>query len=87
MKQSSNDQGAFRILCDNYVTSDSGTGVVHQAPGFGEVSIDDVMDHVRSHECSHTHRMTSECVHIMVSSREMRRWCVQWMRLDASLMK
>ena len=37
MKQSGGDQGAFRILCDTYVTSDSGTGVVHQAPGFGEV--------------------------------------------------
>ncbi|XP_065901087.1 isoleucine--tRNA ligase, cytoplasmic-like isoform X3 [Dysidea avara] len=36
MKQSGGDQGAFRILCDTYVTSDSGTGVVHQAPGFGE---------------------------------------------------
>ena len=30
--------GAFRILCDNYVTDDSGTGVVHQAPFFGAVS-------------------------------------------------
>ena len=28
--------GAFRVVQDNYVTSDSGTGVVHQAPGFGE---------------------------------------------------
>ncbi|XP_041347698.1 isoleucine--tRNA ligase, cytoplasmic-like [Gigantopelta aegis] len=28
--------GAFRILTDNYVTSESGTGVVHQAPYFGE---------------------------------------------------
>ncbi|XP_050412605.1 isoleucine--tRNA ligase, cytoplasmic [Patella vulgata] len=27
---------AFRILTDNYVTADSGTGVVHQAPYFGE---------------------------------------------------
>ena len=24
------------LLSDTYVTSDSGTGVVHQAPGFGE---------------------------------------------------
>ena len=31
--------GAFRILTDNYVTDDSGTGVVHSAPAFGEVSI------------------------------------------------
>ncbi|GFS39331.1 isoleucine--tRNA ligase, cytoplasmic [Trichonephila inaurata madagascariensis] len=28
--------GAFRVLCDSYVTSESGTGVVHQAPYFGE---------------------------------------------------
>lgn len=30
------EQGAFRILCDSYVTEESGTGVVHQAPYFGE---------------------------------------------------
>lgn len=29
-------KGAFRVLCDDYVTSESGTGVVHQAPYFGE---------------------------------------------------
>ncbi|KAL5013777.1 hypothetical protein ScPMuIL_008047 [Solemya velum] len=28
--------GAFRVLVDSYVTSESGTGVVHQAPYFGE---------------------------------------------------
>ena len=28
--------GAFRILCDSYVTEESGTGAVHQAPFFGE---------------------------------------------------
>eukprot|EP01028_Stygiella_incarcerata_P005971 TRINITY_DN2462_c0_g1_i1.p1 TRINITY_DN2462_c0_g1~~TRINITY_DN2462_c0_g1_i1.p1 ORF type:complete len:1134 (+),score=319.59 TRINITY_DN2462_c0_g1_i1:134-3535(+) len=27
---------AFRVIDDEYVTSDSGTGVVHAAPGFGE---------------------------------------------------
>ncbi|GAB0099213.1 Isoleucyl-tRNA synthetase [Sergentomyia squamirostris] len=27
---------AFRVLLDNYVTEESGTGVVHQAPYFGE---------------------------------------------------
>ncbi|CAF3355268.1 unnamed protein product [Rotaria socialis] len=32
----SNVKTAFRILCDDYVTEDSGTGVVHQAPYFGE---------------------------------------------------
>ena len=24
------------MLCDSYVTADDGTGIVHQAPGFGE---------------------------------------------------
>ncbi len=28
--------GAFTILSDDYVSTDSGTGVVHQAPAFGE---------------------------------------------------
>ncbi|KAH7108565.1 tRNA synthetases class I-domain-containing protein [Auriculariales sp. MPI-PUGE-AT-0066] len=27
---------AFRVLCDSYVTSDDGTGIVHQAPAFGD---------------------------------------------------
>lgn len=27
---------AFKIVCDNYVTDDSGVGIVHIAPGFGE---------------------------------------------------
>ncbi|KAL3911779.1 MAG: hypothetical protein SGILL_007149 [Bacillariaceae sp.] len=26
----------FQVVCDPYVTDDAGTGVVHQAPGFGE---------------------------------------------------
>ncbi|XP_015590237.1 isoleucine--tRNA ligase, cytoplasmic [Cephus cinctus] len=30
------EKGAFRVLNDNYVTADSGTGIVHQAPYFGE---------------------------------------------------
>ncbi|KAA3673153.1 isoleucyl-tRNA synthetase [Paragonimus westermani] len=30
------ERGAFRVLCDSYVTEDTGTGVVHQAPYFGE---------------------------------------------------
>ena len=29
-------KGAFRVVADGYVTSDAGTGVVHQAPFFGE---------------------------------------------------
>jgi isoleucyl-tRNA synthetase len=28
--------GAFKVCGDGYVTSDSGTGIVHQAPAFGE---------------------------------------------------
>ena len=27
---------AFKVVADDYVTSDSGTGVVHCAPAFGE---------------------------------------------------
>jgi isoleucyl-tRNA synthetase len=30
------DGGAFVVVSDGYVTDDSGTGVVHQAPAFGE---------------------------------------------------
>ncbi|XP_050714886.1 isoleucine--tRNA ligase, cytoplasmic-like [Eriocheir sinensis] len=29
-------RGAFKVLCDGYVSAESGTGVVHQAPYFGE---------------------------------------------------
>lgn len=29
-------QGAFKVLCDGYVTDESGVGVVHQSPAFGE---------------------------------------------------
>jgi len=30
------DEGAFQILDDDYVSTDSGTGIVHLAPAFGE---------------------------------------------------
>ena len=30
MKKAEKGTGAFRILCDTYVTEESGTGVVHQ---------------------------------------------------------
>jgi isoleucyl-tRNA synthetase len=30
------ERGAFQVLTDDYVTVDSGTGIVHQAPAFGE---------------------------------------------------
>lgn len=29
-------KGSFRVINDNYVTDDSGTGCVHCAPAFGE---------------------------------------------------
>ena len=29
-------KGSFKVCADTYVTADSGTGVVHQAPAFGE---------------------------------------------------
>ena len=30
------DEGAFVVVMDDYVTTDAGTGIVHQAPAFGE---------------------------------------------------
>ena len=33
---SEREKGAFVVLSDDYVTTDSGTGLVHQAPAFGE---------------------------------------------------
>lgn len=30
------DEGAFVVMTDDYVTTDNGTGIVHQAPAFGE---------------------------------------------------
>lgn len=33
---SSRKERSFKVLCDTYVTDQSGTGIVHQAPGFGE---------------------------------------------------
>jgi len=36
MKGNSPGVGAFRVVTDTYVTADAGTGVVHQAPYFGE---------------------------------------------------
>ena len=30
------DKGAFGVVADDYVTTDAGTGLVHQAPAFGE---------------------------------------------------
>ncbi|XP_059150471.1 isoleucine--tRNA ligase, cytoplasmic-like [Physella acuta] len=35
-KEYKQQTGAFRVLVDTYVTTDTGTGVVHQAPYFGE---------------------------------------------------
>ncbi|MEC8194206.1 MAG: isoleucine--tRNA ligase [Myxococcota bacterium] len=29
-------EGAFRVVADDYVSTESGTGIVHQAPAFGE---------------------------------------------------
>jgi isoleucyl-tRNA synthetase len=33
--ESKRADGCFRVLADTYVTSDTGTGIVHCAPGFG----------------------------------------------------
>lgn len=37
--------GAFRVIEADYVTDDSGTGVVHQAPGFGEEDYNACAEH------------------------------------------
>ena len=34
--ESERERGAFRVVMDDYVTADEGTGLVHQAPAFGE---------------------------------------------------
>lgn len=33
------EKGAFQVVTDNYVKEEEGTGVVHQAPYFGAVSV------------------------------------------------
>lgn len=40
LKDGGEDFAAWRVLAANFVTIDSGTGVVHQAPAFGEVDYD-----------------------------------------------
>lgn len=39
------ERGAFVVLSDDYVTTDSGTGLVHQAPAFGEDDYRVLRDH------------------------------------------
>lgn len=36
------DKGAFAVVVDSYVKEEEGTGVVHQAPYFGAVSMNHV---------------------------------------------
>lgn len=36
---------AFRVISDDYVTSDSGTGIVHNAPAFGEEDYNVCLNH------------------------------------------
>lgn len=37
------ENGAFSVVTDNYVKEEEGTGVVHQAPYFGAVSLEPLM--------------------------------------------
>lgn len=39
------EQGAFVVVSDDYVTTESGTGLVHQAPAFGEDDYRVLRDH------------------------------------------
>ena len=41
-------KGSFKVCTDTYVTADSGTGIVHQAPAFGE---DDYRVSLANGEC------------------------------------
>lgn len=41
---------AWRVLCDDFVTTDSGTGVVHQAPAFGEIDYEVLMKDLEAFE-------------------------------------
>lgn len=57
------DEGAFRIVEDAYVKTDEGTGIVHQAPAFGEDDYRIAQLHgIPSHVCPVTMsgRFTSE---------------------------
>ena len=38
-------EGAFRVLSDDYVSTETGTGVVHQAPAFGEDDLRILKEH------------------------------------------
>ena len=38
-------EGAFRIVSDDYVSTETGTGIVHQAPAFGEDDFRILKDH------------------------------------------
>lgn len=44
------ERGAFKVLCDGYVTTDTGTGIVHQAPYFGEVS-QQILEYLQIWDC------------------------------------
>jgi hypothetical protein len=44
--------GAFRVVADGYVTADSGTGVVHCAPAFGEDDMRVCLANGMFHLCS-----------------------------------
>lgn len=59
------EYGAFKVINDSYVTDDSGTGVVHCAPAFGEddyrvcilnkvIKKGEGESHART-ACTHTH--------------------------------
>ncbi|PIO55122.1 tRNA ligase class I, partial [Teladorsagia circumcincta] len=38
------EMNAFRVLCNTFVTTDQGTGIVHQAPYFGEVDYQNCLE-------------------------------------------
>ncbi|KAF8756926.1 Class-I aminoacyl-tRNA synthetase [Rhizoctonia solani] len=71
---------AFRVVNDTYVTSDSGTGIVHQAPSFGEDDHRIALAHgvVRADEqppCPSTMRVASlkRCLTLRVADKEIQK--------------
>lgn len=58
---------AFRVVADNYVTDDSGTGIVHCAPAYGEDDYRVCLENkIISKVCYVVECMSSEAVLILL---------------------
>lgn len=59
---------AFRVVADDYVTSDSGTGIVHCAPAFGE---DDYRVCIENHIINKVHKFVLFLDFLLLSDRRL----------------